>query len=474
MKRTIVFIIPDERKVYEGVNVKVGAFHLPSLAVAVLGALARQNGYTPFVMDLTLDDPSDGTRNLDRVLSDLDPEFAGITCTSATFYLAIEAARRIREISPQVKIMIGGPHVSSLVEETLRMGCFDYIFIGEAEQSFQQFLQGVEPSRIDGIAFRDGSGAISVRASGQYLKNLDDYPFPDYSLFNLDDYHIAKLQARRNPVVWIETSRGCPFDCKICNKVVHGQNFRPKSVDRVLAEIRYLKGLGVREIHIADDGFTSDMKRAELICDRILAEGIDISWSCVNGIRVDRVSSHLLEKMKAAGRYRISFGIESGNQRILDNLGKHIKLEQIDHAVRLARRVGIEVFGFFIFGFEDDNGQSMQDTIEFAKKLPLDLAKASIMMPFPGSPLYDSYLERGLLFETEDYRNYNAYIPPHLVYRHPVLDWECVIAYQKRFYRSFYFNPRYIARRLAHSIKTGSILSDIRACLTMQWFGKGR
>jgi hypothetical protein len=114
----------------------------------------------------------------------------------------------------------------------------------------------------------------------------------------------------------------------------------------------------------------------------------------------------------------------------------------------------------------------MQDTIDFARRLPLDLAKASIMMPFPGSPLFAKYSRMNLLYPTEDYRSYNAYVPPHQVYRHPSLDWAVVTAYQRKFYRSFYFNPRYLARRLAASIRTGSLLSDLTAFVSMRWYGK--
>lgn len=473
MSRHIVFVIPDERKVYESVNVKVGAFHLPSLACAILGAIARQSGYEPLVVDLTLADPGNPYALLDERLAQLRPEHVGITCTSATFYLAIETAQHVKRTLPGTKVLIGGPHVSSLVEETLRQECFDYVFIGEAEVSLAQFLRGTPPEAIDGIAFRDGSGAVRLRCSTAFIRDLDDHPMPDYTLYDLSRYRVSRLQARRNPVVWVETSRGCPFDCQICNKIVHGQTFRPKSVARVIEEMRQFIALGIREFHIADDGFTSNIKRAEEICDAMVANRFDVSWACVNGIRVDRVSETLLRKMKAAGCYRISFGIESGNQQVLDNLGKRIKLEQVEAAVRLAKAAGIEVFGFFIFGFIDDTEKTMQDTIDFAKRLPLDLAKASIMMPFPGSPLFQKYSGMGLLYPSEDYRTFNVYVPPHLVYRHPALDWDVVAAYQRKFYRSFYFNWRYIARRLVNSIRTGSILSDLSAFFTMRWFGKG-
>lgn len=472
MNKNIVFIIPDERKVYECVNVKVGAFHLPSLAFAILGAIARNNGYQPHIVDLTLGRSGDPACVLDQALAERRPEYVAITCTSATYYLAIETAHHVKSVMPATKILIGGPHVSALVEETLTNECFDIVFIGEAEVSFAQLLQGIDPAIIDGIASRDESGKLRIRKNQQFLRNLDDYPIPDYSLYDLSRYQVTRLHARRNPVVWIETSRGCPFDCQICSKVVHGQTFRPKSVARVMAEIERFIELGIKELHIADDGFTSDMGRAEAICDKLIERKLDISWSCANGIRVDCVSRRLLEKMKAAGCYRISFGIESGSQQVLDNLGKRIKLEQVEAAVRLAKTTGFEVFGFFIFGFIDDTEATMQATIDFAKRLPLDLAKASIMMPFPGSPLFDKYAKMNLLYPTTDYRSYNVYVSPYRIYRHPSLNWDVVTAYRDRFYRSFYFNPRYILRRLLASVRTGSLMTDIAACLTMRWFGR--
>ena len=270
----------------------------------------------------------------------------------------------------------------------------------------------------------------------------------------------------------METSRGCPFNCGICNKIVHGQTFRAKSVDRVILEIEYLLSLGIKEFHIADDGFTSNIKRAEEICDRIIEKKLVFTWACVNGIRVDRVNENLLRKMRLAGCYRISFGIESGNQRVLDNLGKRITLELVRSSVKMAKAAGLEVFGFFIFGFEDDSPETMMDTINFAKSLPLDLAKASIMIQFPGSPLYYRYKAKNLLYPPGDYKNFNAYIPPRLVYKHPGLDWSVIEKYQEKFYRSFYFNPAYIIRRLKSAFKNGTLLDDIMSAFKMNWFRK--
>ncbi len=468
MAKNIIFIIPDEKKVYEEANVRVGSYHTPSLTFAILGAIAKNNNFNPEIIDLTF------YKFPEEIISDrlrsLDPEFVGITCTSASYHQAVQIARIVKQESPFVKVVVGGPHVSVLPEEALRENVFDYVFIGEGEVSFDRFLKGVDPGEIEGIAFKESDGTIYKRCQKEFLTNWNFSPLPDYTLYRLSEYHVSRLHAKGNPVVWIETSRGCPFDCSICNKVVHGRTFRPKTVGRVLSEIKLFLKNGIKDFFIADDGFTTDMERAEEICNMIIRDKLEISWSCMNGVRVDRVNRTLLNKMKEAGCYRISFGIESGNQNVLDNLGKGVTLEQIESAVKMCKEAGLEIFGLFMFGFLDETLKTMQDTIDFAKRLPLDLVKASIIIPFPGSPLYEKYKALGLLYPVGDYRNFNFYTAPHSVYKHPTLEWADIIRRQEKFHRSFYLNPKYILRRLRYSIRSGSVITDLKAAFKMQWF----
>ncbi len=467
-EKKILFIMPDERMVYENLSIEVGSFHLPSLAFAILGAIAKKNGFKPYIIDLAHYDNSENI--ISKTILELQPDFVGLTCTTALYFHVVEIARFIKKKYPNQIILIGGSHASSEVDSTLNKELFDYLFIGEAEKSFDEFLNGISPNQIEGLAFKNSNGSIHKYTNKNFLRNLDEFPYPDYSLYDLQKYEVARIHANQNPVVWIETSRGCPFDCMICNKIVHGKTFRPKSVNRVVDEIEYLTGLGIKEFLISDDGFTSKIKRAEQICNQLIEKRIKISWACVNGIRVDRVNQQLLYKMREAGCYRIAFGIESGNQSVLNNLGKRVTLEQVKKAVKMARKAKIEVSGYFMFGFLDDNEKTMQDTIDFAKSLPLDLAKASIIMPFPGSPMHQKYSEMGLVFPPGDYRDYNVYSLPKNVYNHPTLDWEVVERFQKRFYRAFYFDPKYIFRRLLNALKNKTLFSNIRAAISVDWF----
>lgn len=466
--KRVLLVVPDNKKVYEDVPIKAGAFHLPSLAFAVLASIAKRDGHVVEVLDLSLSE--DWQTTLSERMDEFGPEYIGLTGTTAIFFHMIEIGRFVKDSFPGVTILAGGPHVSSTYEETLEIGCFDYVFLGEGEESFSAFLRGDDPDEIQGLACIDSSGELRVNPHSGFLKNLDDYPFPAYEAYDLSDYPVSPMHARQNPVLWIETSRGCPFDCKICNKEVHGQTFRPKSPERVLAEIEHFHEMGVREFHISDDGFTSNIPRAEAICEGLIQRKLGITWSCTNGIRVDRVNLELLKKMKRAGCYRIAFGIESGNQGVLDLLGKKTTLEQVAAAVEMAGKAGIETFGYFMFGFMNDTPETMKQTIRLARKLPLDLAKASLIMPFPGSPLHKEYTRKGLVYPPGDYKNYNVYKTPRDVYRHPTLSWDEIERHQKQFTRTFYLDPKYILRKLKSDIRHGGLVDTIRAALSVKWF----
>ncbi|MBI4680586.1 MAG: radical SAM protein, partial [Nitrospirae bacterium] len=294
-------------------------------------------------------------------------------------------------------------------------------------------------------------------------------PFTAHHLFALSKYVSNVLLTRANPAGWIETSRGCVFDCGYCNKEVHGRTFRKKSTERVLDDIERMLKAGYREIHIADDGFTTDLKRAANICESIIKSPFRFPWSCVNGIRVDRVDQELLNIMARAGCYRISFGIESGNQQVLNDFGKKVSLDQIRKAVEMAKKAGMEVFGYFMLALPTDNESSMKDTLKFATSLDLDLAKVSVTIPFPGTPFYQYYSNKGQI-KTNDWSLYNVYKIPRKIYDHSNLSWDTVEAFYKRFYRDFYFRPSYVIKRFGKALREGHLLSDLKAFFLVKWF----
>jgi anaerobic magnesium-protoporphyrin IX monomethyl ester cyclase len=339
----------------------------------------------------------------------------------------------------------GGAHASSFPEETLQDLALDIVVVGEGDYTLPEILSGKQWRKIKGICFKQ-KGKIIMTRRKDFIENLDQLPYPSWSLYDLPRYQTSPLLSRANPAGWMETSRGCPYGCVYCNKSVFGRTFRIKSASRVVDEMEFMLKSGLKEIHIADDNFTSDMERAEEICEEIIKRGLKFPWATITGIRVDRVNKGLLRKMKRAGCYRVYFGIESGSQRVLNNINKGINLKQIRQAINWAKKAGLETFGFFMIALPGEKLSDIKKTIKFATSLDLDMAKMSVTIPLPATPLYNELKNQGKI-KTKNWSEFNLYLPAPAIYDHPNLDWETIDKYYSLFYRRFYFHPRFITKR---------------------------
>jgi len=279
--------------------------------------------------------------------------------------------------------------------------------------------------------------------------------------------HIVYVRRNGKPV-WCGNSRGCIFGCTYCNKSCFGRTFRVKSPKRVVKEFIKIKEQGFKEIHLTDDGFTTDIERAKKICDLLIRKKVNINWSTITGIRVDRVDLELLKKMKKAGCYRVYYGIESGNQEIINNIKKGITLEQVEKAVKWAKLAKLEVAGYFMIGLPGETEETMQDTINFAKKLNLDLAKISITIPLPATEMFNE-LDKRRLIKTRDWEKFKFYSTPSSIYNHENLSWETIESYYKKFYRAIFLNHNFILKRIKNSIRNKTLIDDIKMALTIKW-----
>jgi radical SAM superfamily enzyme YgiQ (UPF0313 family) len=219
--------------------------------------------------------------------------------------------------------------------------------------------------------------------------------------------------------------------------------------------------LGFREIHLADDLFTADLPRVKRICLAIIRSGLDISWYPRAGIRVDHVDRELFELMKRAGVWSVPFGIESGNENILQRIGKGITPDQVRKAVELAKSVGLTTEGYFMIGHPDETEKTIQETIRFSVSLGLDYAKFTINTPLPGTPLFEEWDRAGVI-KTKDWSKYNFHTPPKELYDHPNLDWTVIDHYYRLAMRTFYFRPSFLVRRGFASLFGGELFSDLK------------
>jgi anaerobic magnesium-protoporphyrin IX monomethyl ester cyclase len=244
------------------------------------------------------------------------------------------------------------------------------------------------------------------------------------------------------------TSRGCPGQCTYCcTKQLFGLRYRTRSVNNIVEEIEFvIKKFGAREIHIWDDNFAVNKKQLLEFCKKIKEKGIHkkVVFAVPQGLRVDQVDEEILRALKSINVYSVGFGVESGNQKILDLCKKGTTLEQSRRAIKMAKKIGLEVWAFFIFGLYGDTEETMRQTIDFAKELDPDFAKFLILKPFPGTEIFEQLDKCGLILE-RDYNKYGLYEKP--IHNLPKASREKILEMQNIAFREFYMRPTKIIKQ---------------------------
>lgn len=465
--KSILLINPSYASVYANAKIKEGVPYSPVLSLATISAPLLEKGYNVRIVDLnTACGPVKET-----VFSELrktSPQYVGITFTTPLYDEMLKVCQWVKEFDRGIKIIGGGQHLSSFPEDTLSNSPLDIGVIGEGDFALLEILEAEDISRVKGICYKNEKGEVVKNTTREYIGDLDALPYPAWKLFGIEKYRTTDLLARKNPVGWLETARGCVYGCVYCSKNVHGRTFRVKSPQRVVSEIEFMLGSGFQEIHIADDCFNTDIERAKEICRLIVKRGLSFPWATVTGIRVDKIDKELLSLMHQAGCYRLYYGIESGDPSVLKNIKKGITVEQIEFAVKTAKEIGLEVVGFFMIGLPGETVESMQRTIDLACRLDLDMAKMSITIPLPATALYNEWLSRGFIKKVA-WTEFNLYTIPEELFDHPSLRWDEIRTYYKKFYHAFYWRPSFIFKRIEQGLKKGTIFSDIKHLLRTQW-----
>lgn len=418
-----------------------------SFALVCLAAVARQEGTDVRIIDAAAENLS-----VEETLAEImgyQPSVVGISSTTAGIAASGRLAKCIKATDDKIITVIGGCHVTALPEETLsEFDDFDVAVIGEGERTFTELLGGIEkdgsiPTTLAGTAVRD-NGHISINASRPLIPDLDSLPLPAWELLRgfPAAFRPSPARIRRFPCATVVLARGCPNRCQFCDRSVFGNKVRSYSPGYAIALFKDLvNNFGVREILIEDDTFIISRKWVKEFCERLIAEKIDITWSCLG--RADRVTPEILSLMRRAGCWHISYGIESGDQRILDTMMKGEDLSRMNDAVRWSREAGFRTKGFFMVGFPGETTESLNLTKELALKLPLDDISVMQLTPFPGSALYKNAALQGA-FEA-DWRKMNTlntvFVPSGFIRE----DMERV---RSEMLGAFYFRPVIIMRKL--------------------------
>ena len=394
-------------------------------------------------------------------------DLVGISSPTPLIYEAWKAARTAQEAGAVV--VLGGPHLTLMPDESMARPEVDLVVRGEAEETIVEMMQALarDPGRaanggprrfdpavwgkIPGVSFRDLDGNVVHNPPRPLVRDLDRLPWPAYHLFKIERYtNLQPLTDGLDPharAYTLVTSRGCPYQCIYCSKPITGNTWRPRAPEKVVEEWRYLvEEMGATEIGVTDDVWNLDLDRAKALCRLLIREGLNrVPWVTIHGMRVTSTDQELFDLMKAAGCKRVGFGVESGDQRILDFIKKKQTLEDVRRAFRQARAAGLQTMGFFIFGLPTETEETMEATIRLALELDPDLGNFMMATPYPGTELYEIVQREGRLF-SQDWSEFGIH-EDQAHYELPGLPPDLVERKWHEAYRRFYLRPRRLLQR---------------------------
>ncbi len=412
--------------------------YAPPLGILYLSSILLEGEHEVEVMDMR------GENGIEKLHSKINSANAiGITVPTFALNNSKKLVEKIREIDNDIPIIMGGPHPTLYPEASLKEMNANIIAVGEGERSVLdvvKILEGKMKINEGRGIYYSSDGEIHSGREAEFVKNIDEIPFPAHEMVEKYDYGYSygfKLFEGKTTAVL--TSRGCPRKCRFCSRrLLSMGSYRIRSAENVVEEIEMLYNKGYRNIILADDNFMSNLKRVERIMDMILEKEMEITLM-VNGARVDSADEKIYQKMWKAGVRMISFGLESGNQNILDFYRKEITLQQIRRAVELSHKTGFFTIGNFILGAPIESEEEIKNTIKFACSLPLDMAEFFILRYMPGSQLWEEAMEEGKISRDEYMVESDSKRGLGNFEREELLHWKNLA------YKKFYLRPSYVA-----------------------------
>ncbi len=436
------------------------------LGLAYLAAVSERRGDEVVIFDADVE-----KQTVAEFVQEFRPHLVGITANTPQVKQAWRTAKAIKEVH-DCPVVLGGPHVSVLPEESCEKPYVDIVVRGEGEDAWIDISNRLEAYLAEhaeyhteaflhteneifddclGLTFKTSDGRIHNNPDREAIADLDSLPWPAYHLFKMENY--TNLQPATDHVdgarsFSIMTSRGCPYRCTFCSQSIMPIKWRSRSAESVLAEWRHLvEDLGAEEIGILDDSANIRVKRLQEIAHLLIENKLNhVPWIFVNGIRANLASKELLGLLKQAGLRRTAFGVETGDEEILLSIDKKVDHDTIRQAFKNAKEVGLETIAFMIIGLPGETRETMQKTIDFAIELDPLIANFSMMTPYPGTKVYEIVKRQGrfLINDWEDY----VFFQQAARYEMGDMTAELVEEMYRKAYRQFYLRPAPIIRRL--------------------------
>jgi anaerobic magnesium-protoporphyrin IX monomethyl ester cyclase len=393
----ILFINPNTR--YQGCLLTV----FPPQGILYISGVLLRSGHEVNVIDADIDNLS--LEDISKKVLEYQPDIIGITVNTLQSKAAYEISDYIKKFYKST-IVLGGPHPSALKEKIFeKCKSADILIVGEGENTFleiaQNFDNNYSNTSVKGICYKE-QGKIYTNQPREQIINLDKLPFPALDLVGSITKYPGAYPTGARPSIQLMASRGCPFNCSFCSNPVWGKKIRLRSPDSVLKEVEWLQNeFKVKEIFFQDDTFNFKRDWFEAICNGIIERELNQNLIFKSPFRANSnlIDKQLLQLAKEAGFWMIFYGVESGNQDILNAIHKKMELEEIHRAIKLTKKAGIKTYASFIVGNIGETRSTIYDTINFAKKIDPDYYGFAVAMPYPGSELYTIAHEKGYLKE---------------------------------------------------------------------------
>lgn len=400
----MIFIIPDtDEKTAQG-DLKKMIIHTLPFGIGALAGILERDGVPVKVVN-------DG---ITRVTPSLLREWAGnepgrpvfgLTSLTLQAHRAKELRAMIREAVPDSAVIVGGIHATAMPEEFLAAG-FEYIFYGEADVVITDLAQRLSQSRdteeLRGLIWKDSAGIVHKNPPAPLIDLKDVPSFP---------YHLFEQELGHYDIGAVISSRGCPYQCIFCSqRSITGLKYRARPVSQVLDELSMVVDrFGIDFVTFFDDNFVVDQRRMKELCDGLISRGYPGRVRFMCQMRGDAATPETLGILIKAGFAAVSFGIETGSERVAVAIRKGEKVSQNVAAVKLAHKMGLQTLGTFIIGFPTETDEERRETVSLAMSLPLDVLRINIAVPYPGTPFYEMVKDR--LTISEGWRNFNVVSP---------------------------------------------------------------
>ena len=431
---------------------------IPPYSLMQLAAMLREKGHQVALIDAN----GEGISHQDirhRLVMQSPFDALIFRFTPTTFDHDLKVAKLTKGISTRTITISLCWTLQSFAKEILEScDSLDIYAIGDSEVVVPNLVDTLAQKgkeklcTVRGLAYKWHGDVVCTGAPDGDI-DYDVLPIPAFDLVNMNMHRYYNNTKRNTCFGIVYTSKGCPYSCIYCT--MRRTKWKAKSAARVIEEVRTLvRDYGVREIGFFDETFTLDRQRVVDICQRLLNEGINLTWYC--NTRVDRVDLELLKLMRKAGCRGISYGVESASQVILDNAKKGHTVEQARNAIKQAREVGIKTYAAFMVGLPGENWDTIRETIKFTKCALPNGAQFNVAIPYPGTELYEIAKTNGWIAENLDWRTLCQHSS---IMRTTEMTPSELDQARKLLYRSFYFNPRWVLQNVKFIIRNPTDIS---------------